>query len=298
MATSVTGRAGVVILGHFPNRVFALLKQTWPGMNFAELLEVRTMLHNLTDLKGLTIKCRDGEIGEVEDFYFDDDRWTIRYLVVDTGTWLTGRKVLISPISVGRADQANRRVEVDLTKKQVEDSPGIDTDKPVSRQYETSYFDYYGYPYYWGGPYAWGAAAIPAPMPVPMPDRTRTEIEELRRREQESSDPHLHSANEVIGHYYIEATDGDIGHVEEFVIDDESWTIRYMVVDTRNWWPGKKVLVAPQWIERTSWNDSRVYVNLSRANVQNAPEYDRAAPLSREYESNLHQHYKRPPYWE
>jgi hypothetical protein len=132
---------------------------------------------------------------------------------------------------------------------------------------------------------------------MPMPTTTQTAIEETKRRERESSDPHLHSAKEVIG-YYIEATDGDIGHVEEFVLDDESWAIRYMVVDTRNWWPGKKVLVAPKWIERASWNDSRVYVNLSRHNIEEAPEYDLSKPLSRDYESNLHRHYGRSPYWD
>jgi sporulation protein YlmC with PRC-barrel domain len=251
------------------------------------------MLHNLTELKGHTIKARDGEIGEVEDFYFDDDRWTIRYLVVDTGKWLPGRQVLISPISLGRADRSNRRIQVDLTMKQIEDSPGIETDRPVSRQYETSYHDYYGYPYYWTGPYLWGPAAYPGPLM--MPERTRAEAEAIRR-EQESGDPHLHSANEVAG-YYIEATDGDIGHVEEFIIDDENWAIRYIVVDTRNWWPGKKVLVSPQWIERASWHDSRVYVNLSRHNIQEAPEYDLTKPPSRDYEASLHRHYGRPPYW-
>jgi hypothetical protein len=253
------------------------------------------MLHNLTDLKGLTIKAKDGEIGAVDDFYFDDDHWTIRYLVVDTGNWLPGRRVLISPISLGRADPANGRIEVALTMKQVEDSPGIESDKPVSRQYETSYFDYYGYPYYWTGPYLWGAAAYPGPVITPEP--TQPEVEAIRSREQQSADPHLHSANEVTG-YYIEATDGDIGHVEQFLIDDESWAIRYMVVDTRNWWPGKKVLVAPQWIERASWEDSRVYVNLSRNNIQQAPEYDLNRLPSRDYELTLHEHYRRPPYWD
>jgi hypothetical protein len=255
------------------------------------------MLHNLTDLKGATINAKDGGIGEVEDFYFDDDKWTIRYLVISTGTWLGGRRVLISPLSVGRADQGNRRIDVNLSREQVENSPGIDSDKPVSRQYESSYFNYYGYPYYWGGPYLWGPAAVPAAIPPPVPSRTESEIEAMQRREQESSDPHLHSANEVIGRYYIEATDGDIGHVEEFLIDDESWAIRYMVVDTVNWWPAKKVVVAPQWIERASWNDSKVYVNLSRDNIQQAPEFDRTQPLSRDYENNLHRHYKRAPYW-
>ncbi len=255
------------------------------------------MLHNLSDLEGLTINARDGEIGEVEDFYFDDDKWTIRYLVVSTGIWLGGRRVLISPIFIGEADQANRRIDVNLSRQQVENSPGIDSDKPVSRQYETTYFNYYGYPYYWGGPYLWGPAAVPAALPPPMSSRTESEIEAIKRREQESSDPHLHSADEVIGRYYIEATDGDIGHVEEFLIDDESWTIRYMVVDTVNWWPGKKVLVAPQWIERASWNDSKVYVNLSRNSIHQAPEFDRTQPLSRDYEQNLHRHYRRAPYW-
>lgn len=252
------------------------------------------MLYKLNDLKGLTIKAKDGEIGEVDDFYFDDERWTIRYLVVDTGKWLPGRKVLISPISLGKADRSNQRVEVNLNMKQVENSPGIEADKPVSRQYETSYFNYYGYPYYWTGPQLWGPAAYPGPLM--MPDRTQVEVEAVRR-EQESADPHLHSAKEVAG-YYIEATDGDIGHVDDFLIDDENWAIRYIVVDTRNWWPGKKVLLSPQWLERVSWHDSRVYANLSRADIEKAPEYDVQKPLSRDYESSLHRHYDRPPYWD
>jgi hypothetical protein len=242
----------------------------------------------------LTIKARDGEIGEVDDFYFDDESWAIRYLVVDTGNWLPGRKVLISPISLGKADLSHQWLDVELTKKQIEDSPSIDTDKPVSRQYEASYYDYYGYPYYWTGPHLWGPAAYPGPLM--MPERTQAEAEALRR-EQESADPHLHSSSEVAG-YYIEATDGDIGHVEDFMIDDESWAIRYIVVDTRNWWPGKKVVVSPQWIERVSWRDSKVYVNLSRDNIQKAPEYDLERPMSRDYESTLYRHYDRSPYWD
>jgi len=137
------------------------------------------MLYNLNQLKGLTIKAKDGEIGEVDDFYFDDERWTIRYLVVDTGKWLPGRKVLISPISLGKADRSSQRLEVNLNKKQVENSPGIETDKPVSRQYETSYFNYYGYPYYWTGPQLWGPVAYPGPLM--MPERTQVEAETVRR---------------------------------------------------------------------------------------------------------------------
>lgn len=176
------------------------------------------MVHNISDLNGFAICARDGEIGEVDDFYFDDESWAIRNLVVDTGKWLPGRKVLISPISLGKADRTNQRLVVDLSMKQIEDSPGIETDKPVSRQYETSYYDYYGYPYYWVGPHLWGPADYPGPLM--MPERTQAEARAVRR-EQAASDPHLHSAEEVVG-YYIEATDGDIGHVEDFIVDDKN----------------------------------------------------------------------------
>lgn len=250
------------------------------------------MRHNLSELKGLTLKARDGDIGEAEDFYFDDENWAIRYLVVNTGSWLAGRRALISPISLRRADEPNQRLEVDLNKKQIEDSPGVETDQPVSRQEEASYFDYYGYPYYWTGPYLWGPAPYPAPLAVP--EQVQSEVEAVRKKK-ESADPHMRSANEVTG-YYIEASDGEIGHVEDFIADDDDWAIRYMVVDTRNWWPGKKVLISPHWIERTSWHESQVHVNLPRKSIQQAPEYRLREPLTRDYEASLHQHYGRAPY--
>ena len=253
------------------------------------------MLHKISDLKGYKLSAADGEIGEVLDFYFDDERWAIRYLVVDTGNWLPGRKVLISPVALGPADRSQQTLQVKLRKEQIENSPGIDTDKPVSRQYETSYYDYYGYPYYWGGPYLWGPVALPGGVGAPPRDAGEIEAAAAREHEQ-SNDPHLRSAGEVTG-YYIEANDGDIGHVEDFIVDDEDWAIRYMLVDTKNWWPGKKVVVSPSWIERVSWADSRVYVNDSRDNIRQAPEYQPDA-LNRSYETKLHQHYNRPPYWD
>ena len=118
------------------------------------------MQNSTKDLKGNAIVATDGDIGKVDDFYFDDKSWTIRYLVADTGNWLLGRKVLLSPIAVGKADFSSGRINVKLTKKQVEESPSIDSDKPVSRQHEAYYHDYYGYPYYWSGPYLWGPCTI------------------------------------------------------------------------------------------------------------------------------------------
>ena len=242
-------------------------------------------------LKGYAIGATDGDIGTVDNFYFDDEAWTIRYLVADTGNWLRGRKVLISPIALGKADSHGNRLNVKLTKMQVEKSPSIDTDKPVSRQHEVSYLDYYGYPYYWGGPYLWGPMAYPR-----LSDAAQRRNEEARAKREEAYDLHLRSANKVTG-YHIEATDGDIGHVEDFIIDGETWEIRYIVVDTQNWWAGKKVLVAPQWIDRVNWSDSKVYVDLSRETIKNGPEYHPDA-LNRKYEETLYDYYKRPKYWD
>ena len=245
----------------------------------------------IKDLKGYAIVATDGEIGKVDDFYFDDKSWTIRYLVADTGNWLFGRKVLISPIALGKGDFSSGRFNVALTKKQVEDSPSIDTDKPVSRQHEAYYHDYYSYPYYWTGPYLWGPAYYPE-----HPVAARERIEERRAEREEAGDLHLRSANAVTG-YHIEATDGAIGHVEDFIIDNETWEIRYMVVDTRNWLPGKKVLIAPRWIDRVSWEDSKVYVGITRESIKKAPEFNPDA-LNREYEGKLYDHYNRPKYWD
>ncbi len=113
---------------------------------------------------------------------------------------------------------------------------------------------------------------------------------------EERGDPHLRSTKEVEG-YYIRATDGEIGHVEDFVVDDEEWAIRYVVVDTRNWLPGRKVLVSPRWISHLSWPQKEVYVDLTRDETKSAPEWDPDAPLDRQYEMRLHEHYGRPPYW-
>jgi hypothetical protein len=244
-------------------------------------------------LKDFAIRATDGELGTIEDLYFDDETWAIHYLIVDTGGWLGGRRVLISPISVVHTDWEAKRLDVALTKRQVEHSPEIDTHKPVSRQHEAGYVGYYGYPYYWGGPYLWGAAAYPAGLATPPTASTEAMAARIRR---ESTDSHLRSGEAVTG-YNIEAADGEIGHVDGFVVDDEAWAIRYMEVATRNWWPGKKILLSPAWIERVSWTDSKVYVGLSREAIKDAPEYVESRPITREYENRLYFHYGRPPYW-
>jgi hypothetical protein len=251
------------------------------------------MLTNAKDLKGFVIHATDGKIGTVDQFYFDDETWSIRYFTVDTGGWLDDRRVLISPFSVVSADWKAKRLDVALTKRQVENSPDVDTHRPVSRQYETEYLGYYGYPNYWGGPFLWGPVSYPMGLPIPPITSKEALADKIRRA---STDSHLRSNHAVTG-YHIEAEDGEIGHVAGFVVDDEAWAVRYLEVATQNWWPGKKVLVSPAWIQRVSWIDSKVCVGLYRDAIKSAPEFGESAPLTREYEEHLHAHYGRPPYW-
>ncbi|MFH0780685.1 MAG: PRC-barrel domain-containing protein [Pseudomonadota bacterium] len=214
--------------------------------------------------------------------------WAIRYLVADTGTWLSGRQVLLSPYALVAVNKEERHIEINLSKKQIEDSPSLNSDKPVSRQFEESFYGYYGLPMYWGGPYMWGA--------FPAIERDREKWRLSIQSKNKNRDPHLRSTNDVSG-YHVQAADGDIGHVEDFVIDDETWAIRYLIIDTRNWWPGKKILVSPQWIERMSWSELKVFVNLPREIIRQSPEYTEESLLTREYESGLHLHYNFQGYW-
>jgi len=246
------------------------------------------MLNKAKTLEDYILNSLDGEIGKVKEFYFDDQYWAIRYLIADTGNWLTGRQVLISPYALVVDEKKEKQfIAIDLTKKQIEDSPSLDSDKPVSRQFEQTYYQYYGMPLYWSGLSMWGS--------YPYIVRDREKWKESTQGEK-NWDPHLRSTHEVSG-YHIQAADGEIGHVEDFIIDDKNWAIRYLIIDTRNWWPGKKILVSPQWIERVSWNESKVFVNLPSQTIKQAPEYTEESLLTRDYESRLHQYYNRPGYW-
>jgi len=220
-------------------------------------------------------------------------REAIRYLTVEAGGWLGNRQVLITPISIFHTDWEARRLDVALTTKQVQNRPNIDTHQPVSRKHEAEYLGYYGYPYYWGGPYLWGSEFYPAALAISTTASTEAMANRIR---EESTDSHLRSIEAFTG-YRVEATDGEMGHVDGFVVDDEAWTIRYVEVATRNWLPGKKVLVSPAWIERVSWADSKVYARLQREEIKSCPEYLLSKPITREYENRLYVHYGRPPYW-
>ena len=240
------------------------------------------MLKSMKELRGFRIGATDGELGKLDDAYFDDERWTVRYLVADVGHWLSGRKVLISPHAIARIDSDGETVDTRLTRAEVEKSPPIETDEPISRRMEAEYNRYYRYPPYWGTgttPGRWGLGALPLAGMEPVLHGAQVQRDtEGPNAAAETGDIHLRSAREVTG-YHVAASDRGIGHIEDFLFDGDDWSIRYVVVDTRDWWPGRHVLVSPEHVDRVSWPARSVFLDITRAKVEQSPEYDpRHAP--------------------
>jgi hypothetical protein len=247
------------------------------------------MIRSVNELRRYDIAARDGSVGAVHDLFFDDHSWQVRYIVVDTGTWLVGRRVLVSPHAVEPVDGADQKLTVGLTKQEIRESPGVDAAAPVSRQNEIALADHFRWPRYWEQ-FPSGAGMMPVipPLPTAPPEvpPARAEAEIPR------GDPNLRSAAEVEG-YHVAATDGDIGHVEDFLIDDSDWSLRFLVVDTRNWLPGRKVLVAPAWARGIDWSEEKLLVDTDRATIKSAPEYDAGMEIDQALERRIFQHYGR-----
>jgi hypothetical protein len=264
------------------------------------------MLRSVNDLAGFAVDATDGRIGELVDFYFDDRFWAVRFLVVKTSEGLDGRKVLLSPLAVDGLDAPARLLRTTVTRAQVRASPDIDTHKPVSRQHEVENYGYYGYPFYWAGAGMWGHSTLPALMRAARhgdesaglspKEQAFVEAQAAFHRER-GDDPDLRSCRTISG-YHLHASDGEVGHVEGFVVDDESWAIRYLVVNTSDWWLGHQVLIAPPWIHDISWIAATVSVQMTRQAVKDGPRFDGAALPGRDQEASLHRHYDRPGYWE
>ncbi|MCC6453594.1 MAG: PRC-barrel domain-containing protein [Caldilineaceae bacterium] len=295
------------------------------------------MLRRAYGLIGAKIHAIDGEMGHVDDFYFDDLEWTVRYMIVRTGSWFSEKQVMLSPAVIRDVVWEEEAMYVDLTQDQVKNSPDLDMEKPITREQEMELASYYRWPTYWpagavtgiGTMGAPGAGIFPPGAPVAdmpgtdVPSEIATDIfstdisnasllnqevsntaetktaAELRRAAQaEGLDHYIHGIKEITG-YHIAATDGDIGHVDDFFIDEESWQINYLLVETGGWLTGRKVLISPKWITEISWTDSDVRVKATREQVKNSPEYDPHGTgiIDRRYESDLHTHYGFPPYW-
>jgi hypothetical protein len=250
----------------------------------------RAIFRPAKHLKGFSLRSREGEIGEVTDLYFDNLHWQVRYFVVRTGTWLKHRLVLLSPESIQAPEWSNRVLPTSLDREAIRRSPDWESDRPVSRQYEEVLRKHYSWPVYWGGVGAGG----PFPIPPPLPAETDANAAEDLSDELEG-DPHLFSVNAFVGHH-VQATDGEIGHVDDLLIDDDRWIVRYLVVDTRNWWPGKKVILSPWWASGVDWPARRIDMDLKRAAIKSSPPYDPDAVMTVEASGELHDYYGRPRY--
>lgn len=245
------------------------------------------MYRSIRELEGYEVHATDGIIGHVRDMLFDDAGWTVRWLVIDTGNFLPGRKVLVPPSAVMKPDWRSELFPVDLSKDQIRNGPPLESHKPVSRQQEQALMKYFGWHPYWvRGPIE---GTVP---PTDEPDTTQ-EPEHRPAPKEPEGDPHLRSIKEVTG-YHVQAEDGDIGHIDDFIVDDDNWSIRYLVIDTRNLISGKKVLVATTWLHSMSWEESTAFVALQRQAIKGSPEFDPSKPVNREYEEVLHDYYGRP----
>jgi hypothetical protein len=247
------------------------------------------MLRSVNELKNYAVRGNDGGIGSLDDFYLDDESWTIRYFA---GTSLSGRKFLVTPAALGCVNAQAGTLELLITRAQIENSPTIETQKPVSRHHEKALLDYYGCPYYWTGPYLWGLSESPVRS---VEVRPREAEQQLAAAETDEEGVHLRSLH-AITNYSIKAKDGEIGHARDFLMEQETAQIRYMVVDTGSWWPGKKVLVARDWITEVSWAAMQIQVDLFREVIKTAPEYNYNVPIDSDYEKRLYGHYSRARY--
>lgn len=225
------------------------------------------MLISTKDLNGIRIAATDGEIGRIKDFYFDDLNWVVRYLVVDTGTWLTGRLVLLSPHALGRFDQSAGVLHMNLSKAQIEKSPPIESHLPVSRQYEVEYYRYYGWPTYWDGGAMWGMGGFPVIVPP-----SKSEIAD-RKLVYHRDEKHLQSIQSIAG-YAIQTADGAIGNVLALMVDDRSWTVKDVVVEAGHWYSGKEILIPSDKVLRIAYEESKVYVSLTKEDIKRTSDND------------------------
>jgi sporulation protein YlmC with PRC-barrel domain len=224
------------------------------------------MMRSIRQLYGKKLGASDGDLGHVKDFYFNDQEWIVRYVVADTGSWLTGRSVLLSPHAFGSLHEEGDCLVVNLTRQQIEDSPSILSHVPVSRQYEEEYYRYYAWPSYWEADGTFGIGNFPGSA-LPASD-----LDEEVGPKSKDADPHLRSTHALKG-YEVQTSEGGLGHVVDFMMEEESWTIRQLVIETGHWFSGKQIVISPNHVDRISYEESKIFVNLTKKAIMDAPEY-------------------------
>ncbi len=253
------------------------------------------MIRSLYNLFDDTVEAEDGAIGDVLDFYIDDFNWQVRYIVVEPEDDLTSLPaVLLSTVSLGKPDDDNAAIPTNLNRDVVKDSPEIDLEGNLTREQEIELHNYYGWPFYWGPTTVSGVG--PGNLLAAYPLIESKEQAEENPDAELKDNPHLHSAQRIID-FRIHARDGEIGHIQDFLIEDDKWNILYLVADTGGLLQGRQVLLSPNWIEQVDWEAGEVDIDLARDTIEKSPEYDPNVPLDREFETRLYHHYGRTGYW-
>lgn len=252
------------------------------------------MLKRLNEINGFSFHTPEGSIGSCKDTLFDDNRWTVRYLDVDTGNWLPGRRVLLSPISLGEPSWETGEIPTQLSKKQIQDSPSLESHLPVSKTWEDSFFNFHGWPYYGVGMHMWGLTHYPDEDDLKKVHEIQTQPQTLSKRKS-----NLRSSKELIG-YEVSTQDGHLGSVEDYLFDTRSWTIRYLVVKTTQAFEADEIIIAPSWVSNIDWTGRQCVLELTQADIKLSPQVAGQLNdhLDREFELKLHRHYEKPVYWE
>jgi sporulation protein YlmC with PRC-barrel domain len=278
------------------------------------------MLRSLESIRGHSISATDGEVGSVSDFVLDGGTWKVRYLVVNTGSWLSERLVLLPPDVTIASDWNRNRVDVALTREQVKNSPGIEGHETASQKAEAESSGHHG----WSHVFSVRGGAAPAARPVPpfgaMPSRVlesevpsagRTSLEDVPRtdsgtlpdekatdkRDEPRDEDALYSYRELTK-YEASAEDGVVGKVVDVVVDDRAWDARYLVIVTGGWLRGRTVVVAPQWVRFVNWRGKDIRLDVTRGEVEGSPVFDPESPINRVFEERLYDYYGRPRYWD
>ncbi|MCC3144961.1 PRC-barrel domain-containing protein [Halanaerobium sp. Z-7514] len=258
------------------------------------------MLRKLNELKAFKVQGKEEELGEVSDFYFDQDHFILRYLVLDTDCWLKKEQTLISTDEIEAIDHNKKEIKTTMRAEALENGPSLEKNQPISKIMEENVVDYYDWPLYWASTSSGGVPTIPAG--TKMREKLfdfETLTDEEKQAKEEELDSNLRSLNEISG-YEIQAVDKSFGKVKDLFVDEEDWLIRYLLIDTRKILPSKKVIIAPEWVRHISWDKKQIFVDKSKKEIKNAPKYeeDEAKELvDRDYEEDLYDHYDEPKYW-
>ncbi|GGD02692.1 hypothetical protein GCM10007216_36830 [Thalassobacillus devorans] len=261
------------------------------------------MLYFASTLKNYNIQANDGELGKVKDLYFDDKKWTVRYLVADTRKWLPGKKVVVSPSGVKAVDTGEEVVHVENNKEDIRHNATLEEKQDFSYEKEMELSDTFGWKQYWAGEFLWGGYLTPMD-PVEEPARAAepqtTQEPPINDNVHDRKDK-LRSSESIKGefkHGVVHGENGKIGYIKDLMIDEGTWRIRYLLVDTSEWSTNERVLLSPDWLQSVDWLTNDFYIDLKLETIEDGPNYEKDQTVTKEFEEMIYRKYRKEPYWQ